>query len=62
MTKIREVEGPKACPRCGARMMYTEQGLEVAELEEPVKWVVTSRRCPSGCLLTVDDFPPEDRI
>lgn len=44
-----------SCPRCGADLIVTEEGVETAE-HGVVAWAMVRRRCSAGCLLTVDDF------
>lgn len=51
----RLVDGPKPCPRCGARMLVTEETVRV-DHPTPI-WRMTSCRCSNACRLVADDFP-----
>lgn len=57
MAPQRERTLPYPCPRCGGALKMTEVGIMVDQSPDPVSWEPVRRRCASGCLLTVEDFP-----
>jgi hypothetical protein len=58
----RTVASADPCPRCGAVVENRQMSLPVPGAQQPVRWVLASRRCVGGCIWIGDSFrTPEPR-